>query len=561
MEHYIRDLQITFATATRGQGQIDYTLFHFLRNAGWDWLWECDGYAGVAPNRIPDGNMELAGVGANWSALGAGPALLSKVTTPVHSGVQALEVVSQQSGDGVESALFTSMENLTAYHVAIWALNNTGQPWTVSVDIGTGYAVVGTIPHNAAYALSHFSFTTAAAGTRKLKIEDTSGTIGTIYVSDILVVKSYFEYNAADSWRSGTDGSAINPNQFSSLSYSFIAGDIGKVVCIWDPTNPKNSGAYKITSAVGGVATLDLRSGTAVLTAASGLSWRMIDLTKAPDSTTDTGMRGAGFGLQSPHSSKWRFFLRQAITAAGVWGAPEDTDFDFSTGTFYKTGPSTQNSKQAAYTVWSGLANQWVGMHFMITGAASAGTRRMFLMMGSDHSFFTFLSYDATGGTNNFGHDTIIAGYLGADAYHPGVQEWGFFARWEYCYLSSVYYVGIYFDGTTYRFSGKGTAIDPSGAARDVGFGQLGYGAASLDVVSQSNAGPNRWSGNEWLHRPILYRGDPDLAAEWPSERIADIGVFQGRQNMTALSTFDSHAYIHFAYGLCWKWMGEAIIP
>lgn len=566
MKHWIRDLQITFATNTRGQGQIDYVLYHFLRVAGWEWLWECDGYAGNDPSRVPDGNMEAVGVGS-WTALGG--ASLAKVATPLRSGERALHVDSTAVSSGVESSALTSMENTTEYHVAIWAWNDSGQPWDVDVDTGTGYTNVGVVPDNGGvWTLYHFTFTSAAAGVRKLRVVDSSASLGEIYISDIHVFRSYFEFNPSDAWEGGVDGTITNPDQFSSGSYLFVLADVGKVVCVWDTANLGNSGAYKIVSVGAGVATLDLRSGTAALTTQSGLRWRMINLSAAPENAVGGNLaeRGAGFGLQSPHASKHRVFVRQAqygptnpyLDAIGVWGSPEDTDFDFSTGTFYKNGPSSQRDKQAPYALPTSATNPWIDTHVFVAGAETAGARRLFLMTDDDGSFVTMVVWDQTGGSGP-SHDCLLVGQLGADAQHPGVEEWALFARWEYWFLST-YSTGIFFDANVRRFCRSGTVIGPDGLAKDALWGQLGIGTTSDDVVRQSNAGPNRWSGEEWVHRPIIVR-DPYGDGNSPSERDADVGVYQGRQNMVGLSTFDSANYLHFTAGLVWEWSGEAVLP
>ena len=563
-KHRIRDLQITSTSTLHVMAQIHYVLFHFLRNAGWTWLWECDGYAGDSPNRVPDGNMEAAGAGSWAPLLGAS---LAKVSTPVHSGTQALSVDSGAVNAGTESSALTSMENLTKYHLAIWALNNTGQPWNVDVDLGTGYVTVGTIPSDGAYGLYHFNFTTAGAGTRKLRVVDNLNSQGTIYLSDVLVIKSYFDYNPSDAYRSGIDGATINPNQFSSGSYTFVAGDIGKVVCIWDPTNPKNSGAYKITAVPGGVATLELRSGSAAFVAQSGLSWRMINLAAAPEnpSGTDNGQRGAGFGLQSPHASGWRLFIRQCQHGhwsvdprpeiTGIWGAPSATDFDFSTGTFYRTGPSTQNTKQSAYYLVSGAATTWPGMHGYFGGSDPVGgTKRFFLMTDDTGSFVSLVHWDST----NLYNACPIIGYMGSSPYLPDVEAWALFASWGAGPTGS--YTEMNWQGTGRQFSALGTMIGPDGVTKDAIWGQYGYWNSTADVVTQSNAGDNPWSANEWLHKPIAVR-DPDGVTGYPAEMTIDIGVLQGRQNLTHLSTFDSNAYLHFDNGFTWEWMGESILP
>jgi hypothetical protein len=564
VKHWIRDLPITFATATRGQGQMDYVVFHFLRTAGWEWIWECDGYAGDDPNRVPDGNMEAAGV-ASYTALGS--AVLSKVTTPLRSGTQALHVASSASNDGVETSLLTSMETSTEYHVAIWARNDSGNAWDVDVDPGTGYANVGTIPDNGGvWTLYHFSFTSAALGAQKLRIVDSNSTLDEIHVSDILIFRSLFEYNPADAWEGGSGGIITNPDQFSAPSYNFAAGDIGKVVCIWDTTNLGNSGAYAITSVAAGVATLDLRSGSAALTTQAGLSWRMIDLAAAPENAAggNTAERGAGFGLQSPHSSGHRMFLRQSqhgptspnIDAAAIWGAPEDTDFDFSTGTFYLTGPSSQNTRQAPYTRLTVNTGPWADTHVFVSGDESAGSRRFFLMTDDDGSFMTMFAWDS----DNSDHECLVIGYLGVDVQHPGVEEWGLFSRWEIVYPSN-WVSSVDFDANTYRFAYAGTVIGPDGQAVRAGWAQYGYSTSvGTEPITQSNAGPNRWSGNEWLHRPLIAR---DLwgTDQAPSERDGDFGVYQGRQNMVDLSTFDSDSFFHIINGLVWEWPGVTVLP
>jgi len=567
MKHWIRDLQINFATATRGQGQIDYVMYHFLRTAGWEWIWECDGYAGDSPNRVPDGNMEDAGTGS-WTPLAG--ASVAKVTTPVRSGEQALQVSSTGAGDGVASSVLTAMQDSTTYRLAIWAANDTGETWDVDVDLGAGYVSIGSIPDNGGvWTLYVFSFTTVVGGTRQVRIVDTLGATGDLYVSDIYVFKGYFEYNEVDAWESGSDGETANPDQFSSPSYLFVGGDVGKVICIWDTQNLGNSGAYRISSVLGGVATLDLRSGSASLVSQTGLSWRMIDLTAAPDNAPGgrTDERGAGFGLQSPHPSGHRLFIRQAqhgptspyLDIIGIWGAPGPTDFDFSTGAFYKSGPSSQHDKQSTYVLPTNATNPWTGMHVFITGAETAGTRRLFLMTDDDGSFVTVVVWDQTGGSSTYSHDTFIVGHLGEDLLHTGDQAWGLFARWQYFY-NGAYQLGISFDGNAARFSPNGVVIGADGLTKDALLAQLAYGTGSFDVLTQTNAGPNRWSGDEWVHKLIIAR-DPSGNEGAASERDSDIGVYQGRQNMVNLTTFDSDNYLHFIKGLVWEWSGESVLP
>jgi hypothetical protein len=293
----------------------------------------------------------------------------------------------------------------------------------------------------------------------------------------------------------------------------------------------------------------------------------MIDLAAAPENVTggDTAERGAGFGLQSPHASQHRLFMRQAqygptspfIDVVAIWGAPGPTDFDFSTGTFYLTGASSQRNRQAPYTLVTSNTGPWANTHAFVQGDGdTSDDRRLFLMTDDDGSFVTIFGWETSGNNRN---DTFIIGYLGTDVQHPGDEEWALFARWENWY-PSAWRGSVDFDYENYRFTYAGTVIDPNGQAVDAEWLQYGIGGSTASIITQSNAGPNPWSGEEWLHNPIVSR-DRFGASGVPSERDADIGVYQGRQNMVNLSTFDSDGYIHFQNGLVWEWPGVTVLP
>ena len=99
--------------------------------------------------------------------------------------------------------------------LATWASNNTGSAWNVDVDTGSGsFTNVGTIPDNGgAWTLYHFTFTTAASGTRYIRVVDNNATGGDLYLDDINIYRSWFEYNVD---QSGSDGDVQNGDEFSS---------------------------------------------------------------------------------------------------------------------------------------------------------------------------------------------------------------------------------------------------------------------------------------------------------------------------------------------------------
>lgn len=107
-KNWIRDLGL----ARGGNTYIGYmpetwmTMYHMLRCAGWEWVWECDGTNGLAgapdAGHVPDGNMEAATASA-FTAVGA---TIQKVTSEVKEGYQSLEITGQ-SPDTVETSALT----------------------------------------------------------------------------------------------------------------------------------------------------------------------------------------------------------------------------------------------------------------------------------------------------------------------------------------------------------------------------------------------------------------------------------------------------------------------
>lgn len=440
------------------------------------------------------------------------------------------------------------------YEVAIWAA--TDEAFDVEVDQGDGSFVnVGTIPANSGvFTLYDFFFKRVGTGSSYIRL--VSQGAGTIYVGGIHVYSSMWEKPSLI--KHGSDGVITNPDKFSSPSFTFDASDVNRVVFVWDPTNNKNSGAYRILSIAAGVATLDLRSGSASLTSQSGLNWRLdtIDYLTYPNTPIPLTYSYAGFGLESPHSTKWRLFLRQSnlvgqVTKGTVlWSAPKDTDFDFGTGTFYMSGPSTQRNRQVSWYKIGGTGQHlWRGGYSFLT---SPHDSRFFFMTDEDGAFLNLFLWDEYGA-----HGCFLIGYISSD--FPGVESFYHAVRWE---NTSIALNECYFDGSTQNFGVALTTFDQAETAIGGCIAQLGIGIVASDltcVESQSNAGPNPWSGKEWL-RPLLLWRDLDMNQAQAAISESDCGIFQTRANRVELTTFDSENFLHLDSGLVWEWSGETIL-
>lgn len=688
-KHWVRDVLLTDTgdyTAGGNHNRANALLYHFLKNAGFDWQWECDGDGGgghvLNPNHVDDGNMDETGAPTKYVATGS--ASIQKVTTPVRSGSQALEVDPSLGAGGVVTTALNSMvastlltglsgcslsapdaygntiydhnanisglednigrvfvisgssqpqnngefpivdwsagddkariynpsaiaESYTTgvyevsiairakYELVLYVANN-GPALDVSVDPGTGSPVLlGTIPNNGGVSTRyHFAFTVDGSGDVLVYVERPSADVP-FYIDSMNVFRSMFEYmHARDESASGADtshypytggiavnhygvdGVLTNPDQFSTGvgdNYSPGSDDVGKHLVIWDPVNNKNSGIYEIIADVGGgVVQVNLRSGTATFTNATGLRWRIISVQQynscgmIPNKPMPGWQQSAGYGIESPHTSKWRFFLRQnqgdgqTVKSSEMWSAPEDTDFDQSTGHFYLTGPSVMRSRVREWTRNVGgsgtnpYMHTWRGYYSYSTADTIT---RLFIMTDEELSFFHFLNWDGRApGTNH--HGTFLVGYHQPDPDHPGIMAFVHMARWETIGTAAEFY----WDSSPDRFSYYGTCFDRYGVAQRCLLAQIGYGTGAGTVIDIGVAQPNPWSGEEWLHE-LRIINDPVGDAGVPSMRDAgpDFGVYEGRSNLPDLSTFDNNGFLHFRYGLVWEWMGESLVP
>ena len=354
-KHWIRDLFFTQPSSgyQGNQSRSWAALFHFLRNAGAPWLWECDGDRGPGnqdPNHILDGDMEDLGV-LSWTVVAGGS--VQKDDGTVRSGGQSLEITAAGLGDGVQSAALVDMyapvtdsagtgESISAavngiqtysgnsvfssqmigatftlaggqvngnrgsfaimlangttcriynphgqsdtyitpnppttlgntasitvnykYEIAVWAYNNSGSPWDVKVDPGTGsFVTVGSIPDNGGtWTLYHFQFHVTGAGSVYVQILGTAA--GTIYVDGINCYRSAFERLASDHYNyygtTGTGDGVTDAITFAAgtctltdnqVGGAFSPNMVGEYVTIRNAANPGNNGTFVVASYV-----------------------------------------------------------------------------------------------------------------------------------------------------------------------------------------------------------------------------------------------------------------------------------------------------------------------
>lgn len=554
--HYIRDHllpEISDPSAYEYNAAVHmWILYHLLRCMGWEWLWQCDGQNDT-PNPILDADMEASGT-SDWAAVGTGA--LAKDTGEKHQGAQSLKVTSNAANDGVEDAAFTVI-NGSAYWISIWVFNDSGDSWNFDVDNGGGYVTAGSIPDNGG-TWTRYEFTyNSSAVTNKFRVVDNNNTQGDIYLDDAVAFLETFEKSEEES---GTDGDVQNGDEFNSTVYTFVAGDIGKTLCFYDPVNPLNTGAYEIAGVNAGNAVLDLRVGgaeTLTNTSVGTLVWRMIDYS---DGTTGliigatafaNASEGAGVGLQSPHSSGWRWFWRwKAVQGSSnnnffMWTAPIDTEFSALDGAFTPSGPSSSNSRLEPFT-WAGTQEA------LNTGAGagqSSGSHRFYAMVASDGAFAAWAGRP-TGGNGSYCCGAI--GILSDDT--------EFTERERFFQLGKNLTTGSELDligvGSSFGYNGIcGTNNDRMYNSTIACLATISY-VPMTDVNSRSNI----YSSEEWMFPLLLLRGYDFSGIYGELEMDREEAFFGTRENMTQFTTFDSDGYIHLLNGLVWKWSGISIL-
>lgn len=555
MKHYIRDLNMISYSVDRdaGQSAASFAIFHFLRNAGWTWLWECDGQLDT-PGHCPDGNMEDSGV-TNWTVSGGTRA---KDTTTVHMGTQSLKWDTTAASQTLTSANFTNMTNSRSYQQVIWFYNNSGQTFTLNVYDGSSLQTPVNLPSTGGWASYRVAFTKNAAGNAYFVIT-APGVAGsyTAYLDSCMTFESFFEYNTSGLLADYSDGQILASNQFNSASYAFSASDIGKHVVIWDTSNLGNSGVYQITSEAAGVVTLDIRvSGAETLTTNTGLKWRLIDLSQAPKTeATSANESACGWGLESPHSQKMRLYMRHREDGGDFlfkylvfWCSAIDQDFNVLNGIPYDGSPHS-NYFCADYQWADGQYPETFHWFYLYSDAAKSGGR-LYLMTDDDGSFVT--AYFRTGETEK---GFFLTGYTGATTDFTTLETW--------CCLGARYSDGQEHDFAqpevnTWAAFSRGMTVYGNRPATVIG-AIYGCYNATTEPISMTNAKANPFGGEEWLQPLMLVRNISNAGTPW-AERECDVGVYWARQNITDFTTFDSNNYFKFPGGMTWDWPGVSVI-
>lgn len=552
MKHYIRDLNLSSYVEDndRAQCAASFSIFHFLRNAGWTWLWECDGQLDT-PGHCPDGNMEDSGV-TNWTVSGG---TRVKDTTTVHTGTQSLKWSSTSSGQTLQSANFTNTTTGRDYEQVIWVYNNSGQSY--SLDVYNGSSLSGSpvsLPSNGAWTSYRISFTKAAPGSAYMVVNSPGGAGSyDIHIDSCMTFESFFEYGPG-MIAEYSDGQIFASNEFNSASYSFTGADVGRHVVIWDPTNLGNSGIYEITS-VATNATLDFRAGGAeTLTTATGLSWRLIDINEAPKTeVTSANESACGWGLQSPDTSGMRLFMRHREDGGTLnkfivlWSSPEDSDFNVLDGNFYANAVTSQRRTDTYQ--WSKSTSQNL-YNWVASVNASTTSARLYLMTDDDGTFVAVALRLDTTALHGF-----LVGYTGAAADFSTIETWVMFAPYNSATQSTNNWLH---ENDTYRMFNRGLCVE---GGQSVTAGALVYGCKSnsIEPVQMTNAKANPFDSEEWL-QPLIFFRNKEYAGYRHGEKECDVGVYLGRQNMTDFTTFDSDNYFFFKSGTVWDWPGISVI-
>lgn len=453
----------------------------------------------------------------------------------------------------------------TPMHLAMWVNNPGTETWNVDIDPGTGVVVnLGSFGPTSGWELKHFDISITGYNSITVYVKPQGASSSTVYIDDVMAFRSFYEFTGDFvDYADGDTGAYVAQyasNEFESSAYTFVAGDIGKVLFLYDDSGsfPKNTGAYVITGVVAGRAVLNLRSSTAVLQAQDGsvdaLNWRMVNVNKWDDITGSYNLGDMwdtfqGFALESPHTSKWRFVYRGATLGATAdnyrggftWSAPEDTDFNVDQGDFFDNGPhvgSTGYNKSVYTKGWasqSGYSGDCDKM-FVFRGQPGSATYTAYInMMFDDDGKFVFWATQYSTNTNNH---AVLLGYVGDDIYHPGVEGYVHLTTRDWEPTGGVTSKHIAWDyNSDSRWSRYGVGFGRDKLPRRIMSGHLGYGAASDHFFSQANARANPFSGDEWI-TPLMILRDPLGNEGDPSERELTEGIYIGRTNRTLRTTF-----------------------
>ena len=561
MFHWIRDCRVDDdgSVDSGALGESNYLMYHFLRLAGWEQIWECDG---VNDNHLVDGSMEATGI-TDWTELG-GLSGTVKDTSDKHMGFRSLAYKPLASGENLQSTDMTTLAISTTYQFTLFVKSEeVGKAFDVVFVEGGTPTVLTTVTGVAASGYRRFdlTFTTSGATTTRyieFRCNSVLGLVNPFLIDSAFIYYSWFEHNGVDQEYIGTtDGAVVAPDLFDSTAYTFVAGDIGKYIVFFDGANEGNSGVYKITNIDTGRARLDLRAGGApVLVAQANLPWRMVDITVAPrigDVTPNTE-KFCGWMLESTHADKWRLAVRNNFNVSSdkswltTWSAPYDADFDVESGDFYSYEYSVQN--HVGEYEKSNLGD--VTLHgFQPVGYGSNRDNsymRVYLMTDDDGSFVTMMFRPGDGATSINKEGCSIVGFSGADAYHTLRES---FVQFGPTRADGTVGDVRFSSSSTHDMPGSGAQVSKIGWMIGANFMVLGYSSTTLDEKDLGgNYRANPFDGKHWFRRPKICRDYYGNAANDPTEKTIDtMGIWEGTTLSTEWAGVDSNNYLHVREG------------
>lgn len=557
MRHWLTDISLYCTLGSDGGFATNaWYMFHFLRVLDWKTIAECDNTSITVCSHIPDGCLDDTGV-TNWIVVGT--ATREKSTAQVFAGYRCLTFTTAATGDGVQSAVFTSMVISKPYVLSLWVWNNCGHALSVYVNNGSGsYVLAGSVPHNAGvwtrYQFSYTSHTVVTAC--RFKLVDEVGTVsaGQVYVDQVYTAQPSYETAIRGS---GTDGVVeAGNNKFSSGSYSFTDADVTalRAVCFADLVNEGNSGIYRIIGRDGTKAVLDIKDdGTNYLVAATGLTFRVLDKADIPASNS-----GAGFCIESPHETKWRWKFRMNYVDTGYgyvnqgkWASsPEDCSINVDTFQFYKQHRSTARNTVPDISIMNSPI--WSSDYFGLDGNRNAATPSRFYAVTDGETYVLGLlrgTYPAA----------YFMGFFG-DTYRS--FEDTFFHFQEIPYSQVGYGDTLLFTNTQRAWASYGVGFGHKGSGMRACLGSAGFGISTGVTEYMTNAKANPWGGKEAIRPFIAFLDVDGVGGEFATIEATNHDFGHCRSNLTLWNHFGTgKEWFHAKSGLCIAWHGRGVQP
>lgn len=175
----------------------------------------------------------------------------------------------------------------------------------VASDVGRTITVSGMVDpnNNGAFTITDYISAT------QIRYVNAPGSAETSSFDWVITIASQDYWTSEKSGSNGSINITGADKRFrDTVAGSFAGGDTGKWLLLQDPTNPENSGWYKVTFVDANNVDLDFRSGAAEFPTqnlGAGLSWWLLsDSYQVPD------RHGAWWRLETPHANGWALEMK-----------------------------------------------------------------------------------------------------------------------------------------------------------------------------------------------------------------------------------------------------------